>query len=284
MFVTQQNPVTHTVIKTIYKEGPATINLSSSLSNVSSTTREKEYLSRAEQNSAGDRSDLGHGTTFWSGSGGSRVASSITTFSESNLHSMNAHPNYEFVKPRPSYPYSSTVNADRQEALNSNSSSNESVSSRDGHDVYASNDMFRKEHYSSSDPYQEPDYYKRSGFRQESDLYGSSELYSSSGGIPKKSSRHLGIHSLPLYRPQPDNVIPFSYSSHTSKFNISRLETNLRRVRTLYACLGESDGELSFDPNQIITNVRPSLEPGWLVGTLNGKTGLIPENYVEILP
>ncbi|KAL0273162.1 UNVERIFIED_CONTAM: hypothetical protein PYX00_005904 [Menopon gallinae] len=262
MFVTQQNPVTHTVIKTIYKEGPATINLSSSLSNVSSTTREKEYLSRAEQNSAGDRSDLGHGTTFWSGSGGSRVASSITTFSESNLHSMNAHPNYEFVKPRPSYPYSSTVNADRQEALNSNSSSNESVSSRDGHDVYASNDMFRKEHYSSSDPYQEPDYYKRSGFRQESDLYGSSELYSSSGGIPKKSSRHLGIHSLPLYRPQPDNV----------------------RVRTLYACLGESDGELSFDPNQIITNVRPSLEPGWLVGTLNGKTGLIPENYVEILP
>lgn len=27
-----------------------------------------------------------------------------------------------------------------------------------------------------------------------------------------------------------------------------------RRVRTLYACLGENDGELSFEPNQIITN------------------------------
>jgi len=25
-------------------------------------------------------------------------------------------------------------------------------------------------------------------------------------------------------------------------------------VRTLYACLGENDGELSFEPNQIITN------------------------------
>lgn len=56
------------------------------------------------------------------------------------------------------------------------------------------------------------------------------------------------------------------------------------RVRTLYACLGEHDGELSFEPNQIITNVKSSPEPGWLEGTLNGKTGLIPENYVEVLP
>ncbi|XP_066591745.1 rho GTPase-activating protein 26-like [Prorops nasuta] len=56
------------------------------------------------------------------------------------------------------------------------------------------------------------------------------------------------------------------------------------RVRTLYACLAENDGELSFEPNQIITNVKPSLEPGWLEGTLNGKTGLVPKNYVEQLP
>lgn len=27
-----------------------------------------------------------------------------------------------------------------------------------------------------------------------------------------------------------------------------------RRVRTLYACMAENDGELSFEPNQIITN------------------------------
>ncbi|XP_071056664.1 rho GTPase-activating protein 26 isoform X2 [Onthophagus taurus] len=56
------------------------------------------------------------------------------------------------------------------------------------------------------------------------------------------------------------------------------------RVRTLYACLGENEGELSFEPNQIITNVKQSQEPGWLEGTLNGKTGLVPENYVEMLP
>uniref|UniRef100_A0A914RD71 SH3 domain-containing protein n=1 Tax=Parascaris equorum TaxID=6256 RepID=A0A914RD71_PAREQ len=30
--------------------------------------------------------------------------------------------------------------------------------------------------------------------------------------------------------------------------------------------------------------VYESKEEGWLVGTLNGKTGLIPANYVEPLP
>lgn len=31
-----------------------------------------------------------------------------------------------------------------------------------------------------------------------------------------------------------------------------------RRVRTLYACVGENDSELSFEPNQIIYNGKPS--------------------------
>lgn len=81
--------------------------------------------------------------------------------------------------------------------------------------------------------------------------------------IPVKNKRTAGSpHYATSYRPPQDNV----------------------RVRTLFACLGENDGELSFEPNQIITNVRTSLEPGWLEGTLNGKTGLVPENYVELLP
>jgi len=58
----------------------------------------------------------------------------------------------------------------------------------------------------------------------------------------------------------------------------------LRKVKTLYACVGEHETELSFEPNQIITSVRPSLEPGWLEGSLNGKIGLVPENYVEYVP
>jgi len=55
------------------------------------------------------------------------------------------------------------------------------------------------------------------------------------------------------------------------------------KVRTLYACVGEHESELSFEPNQIITNVRPSPEPGWLQGCLDGRVGLVPENYVEFI-
>ncbi|CAC5371122.1 ARHGAP26 [Mytilus coruscus] len=56
-----------------------------------------------------------------------------------------------------------------------------------------------------------------------------------------------------------------------------------RTVRTLYRCEAENDSELSFEPNQLIYNVRSSKEPGWLEGQLSGKTGLVPENYVEYI-
>ncbi|BFZ14765.1 hypothetical protein BsWGS_17803 [Bradybaena similaris] len=56
-----------------------------------------------------------------------------------------------------------------------------------------------------------------------------------------------------------------------------------RTVITRYRCVADSETELSFEPNQLITNVRPSREPGWLEGTLDGKTGIIPENYVEYI-
>jgi len=57
------------------------------------------------------------------------------------------------------------------------------------------------------------------------------------------------------------NVQQFLYHQSIYLFCISNLYTATlcsfyvcRRVRTLYACLGENDGELSFEPNQIITN------------------------------
>ncbi|KAK0052469.1 rho GTPase-activating protein 26-like isoform X6, partial [Biomphalaria pfeifferi] len=56
-----------------------------------------------------------------------------------------------------------------------------------------------------------------------------------------------------------------------------------RTVRTKYRCVGDNETELSFEANQLIHNVRPSREPGWLEGTLDGKTGIIPENYVEYI-
>ncbi|KRT79233.1 Pleckstrin homology domain containing protein [Oryctes borbonicus] len=107
---------------------------------------------------------------------------------------------------------------------------------------------------------------------------------------PEKTKRsNIGMSYPKGYRPQGavacDTVRKTNIStSATSSGRSSPSFAPVRRVRTLYACLGENDGELSFEPNQIITNVKQSQEPGWLEGTLNGKTGLIPENYVEMLP
>nr|XP_023647338.1 rho GTPase-activating protein 26-like [Paramormyrops kingsleyae] len=56
-----------------------------------------------------------------------------------------------------------------------------------------------------------------------------------------------------------------------------------RKARALYACKAEHPSELSFTAGAIFENVHPSREPGWLEGTLEGKTGLIPENYVEFV-
>ncbi|XP_029924523.1 rho GTPase-activating protein 26 [Myripristis murdjan] len=56
-----------------------------------------------------------------------------------------------------------------------------------------------------------------------------------------------------------------------------------KKARALYACKAEHDSELSFIAGTIFENVHPSREPGWLEGTLDGRTGLIPENYVEFV-
>ena len=101
----------------------------------------------------------------------------------------------------------------------------------------------------------------------------------------------------------PNNKSYYSYRPQqlVSSPSMQNIPINFRKVRTRYACVGENDSELSFEPNMIITNglyfeicltiklivfyyaVRPSREPGWLEGCLNGKTGLIPENYVEYI-
>ncbi|KAM9788428.1 rho GTPase-activating protein 26-like [Neosynchiropus ocellatus] len=74
--------------------------------------------------------------------------------------------------------------------------------------------------------------------------------------------------------PQP----PSSASSDSSPISSAG-----RRARALYACKAEHDSELSFIAGTVFDNVHASREPGWLEGTLDGRTGLIPENYVEFL-
>ncbi|XP_061537750.1 rho GTPase-activating protein 42 isoform X2 [Phycodurus eques] len=56
-----------------------------------------------------------------------------------------------------------------------------------------------------------------------------------------------------------------------------------RDAQAVYSCEAEHSHELSFPKGAHFSNVYPSVEPGWLQATYQGKTGLIPENYVIYL-
>lgn len=93
-------------------------------------------------------------------------------------------------------------------------------------------------------------------------------------------SHHSPVPATREYHSSP-RVLDASKSSQSS---VAAHHYGGRKARTLYACVGENNSELSFEPNQIIENVRQSRERGWLEGWLNGRVGLVPENYVEYLP
>uniref|UniRef100_A0A8C5LU85 Rho GTPase-activating protein 42 n=1 Tax=Leptobrachium leishanense TaxID=445787 RepID=A0A8C5LU85_9ANUR len=56
-----------------------------------------------------------------------------------------------------------------------------------------------------------------------------------------------------------------------------------RQAKAMYSCKAEHSHELSFPQGAIFSNVYRSVEPGWLKATFEGKTGLVPENYVVYL-
>ena len=54
-------------------------------------------------------------------------------------------------------------------------------------------------------------------------------------------------------------------------------------VRAIYDYAAAEEGEISFDPGDIITNVDP-IDEGWWQGTApNGEYGLFPATYVEMV-
>uniref|UniRef100_A0A3Q2XIQ9 Rho GTPase activating protein 42b n=1 Tax=Hippocampus comes TaxID=109280 RepID=A0A3Q2XIQ9_HIPCM len=71
-------------------------------------------------------------------------------------------------------------------------------------------------------------------------------------------------------------VVPFFGSIKCfDPFGLSR-----REAKALYSCEAEHSHELSFPQGALFSNVHPSVEPGWLQATYQGRTGLIPENYI----
>uniref|UniRef100_A0A8D2NAB1 Rho GTPase-activating protein 26 n=1 Tax=Zonotrichia albicollis TaxID=44394 RepID=A0A8D2NAB1_ZONAL len=75
-------------------------------------------------------------------------------------------------------------------------------------------------------------------------------------------------------------LVAFAASVGFPRFPPLHLPFPWHPARTLPIPLKMSPNETCPSP---VSAVHPSQEPGWLEGTLNGKTGLIPENYVEFL-
>ncbi|ESO83842.1 hypothetical protein LOTGIDRAFT_179683 [Lottia gigantea] len=97
--------------------------------------------------------------------------------------------------------------------------------------------------------------------------------------VDPSSRKKLRRHWEPAQK-SPSSVNSTSSSSTT---NLRHNTSTPWLARALYRCKAENDSELSFEPQQLIHNVRPSREPGWLEGTSCGKTGLLPENYIEYI-
>ncbi|EPY88599.1 hypothetical protein CB1_000164008 [Camelus ferus] len=51
----------------------------------------------------------------------------------------------------------------------------------------------------------------------------------------------------------------------------------------LYDYQAAGDDEISFDPDDIITNIE-MIDDGWWRGLCKGRYGLFPANYVELRP
>ena len=57
---------------------------------------------------------------------------------------------------------------------------------------------------------------------------------------------------------------------------------NGKSARALYDYQAEDENELTFDPDDIITDIEV-IDDGWWVGSFNGARGMFPSNYVELV-
>ncbi|XP_060634849.2 rho GTPase-activating protein 10 [Anolis sagrei] len=81
----------------------------------------------------------------------------------------------------------------------------------------------------------------------------------------------------------PPSLSSFSFPSPGRETDKPAGSIVSRKARAVYPCEAEHSSELSFQTGAVFEDVHYSREPGWLEGTLNGKRGLIPENYVQFL-
>lgn len=110
---------------------------------------------------------------------------------------------------------------------------------------------------------------------------GEDFLDASTPSIPQRSSQVNEVEEdegeyEELYEPQP----PASQLSEGEN-DYEDLTCSLK-AKAVYDYQGEADDEISFNPDDIITNVE-MIDEGWWKGQCHGRIGLFPAAYVELL-
>ncbi|XP_019385829.1 PREDICTED: rho GTPase-activating protein 42 isoform X1 [Crocodylus porosus] len=101
--------------------------------------------------------------------------------------------------------------------------------------------------------------------------------------LPPKMCRRLRLDTASSNGYQrPGSVVAARAQMFESAGSLKQASSG-RQAKAMYSCKAEHSHELSFPQGAIFSNVYPSVEPGWLKATYEGKTGLVPENYVVFL-
>ncbi|KAF1443591.1 RHG42 protein, partial [Pygoscelis papua] len=101
--------------------------------------------------------------------------------------------------------------------------------------------------------------------------------------LPPKMCRRLRLDTASNNGYQrPGSVVAARAQLFESAGSLKQVSSG-RQAKAMYSCKAEHSHELSFPQGAIFSNVYPSVEPGWLKATYEGKTGLVPENYVVFL-
>uniref|UniRef100_A0AAY3ZZ08 Rho GTPase-activating protein 10 n=1 Tax=Denticeps clupeoides TaxID=299321 RepID=A0AAY3ZZ08_9TELE len=98
-----------------------------------------------------------------------------------------------------------------------------------------------------------------------------------------RTSTHTLTHTITHLHTPRTHTSTHLHTPRTHNTTYTPRTVNSRKAKAMYPCEAEHDSELSFQVGAIFHDVTVSREPGWLEGELEGKRGLIPENYVELL-
>ena len=58
----------------------------------------------------------------------------------------------------------------------------------------------------------------------------------------------------------------------------------VQKAKVLFTYEPEQEDELKLSVGDIVTIVNKEVFEGWMQGEMNGKVGLFPDNFVELLP